>query len=34
MSDTCQENVFSEFFKNHVKQLRNFLLYKFGNQDQ
>jgi RNA polymerase sigma-70 factor (family 1) len=33
-SDTCQENVFSDFFKNHVKPLRNFLLYKFGNQDQ
>ena len=32
--NTCQENVFSEFFKNHVKPLQNFLLYKFGNQDQ
>ena len=32
-SATCQENVFSDFFKNHVKPLRNFLFYKFGNPD-
>jgi RNA polymerase sigma-70 factor (family 1) len=33
-SDTCDEIVFSSFFKNHVKALRNFLFYKFGNKDQ
>jgi RNA polymerase sigma factor (sigma-70 family) len=30
----CKETVFSDFFKNHAKSLRNYLLYKFGNQDQ
>lgn len=33
MSETCKENIFSEFFNNHAKSLRNFLLFKFGNQD-
>jgi RNA polymerase sigma factor (sigma-70 family) len=33
-SGICKENVFSEFFKNHVKPLRNYLIYKFGNIDQ
>lgn len=33
ISETCKENIFSEFFKNHAKNLRNFLLFKFGNQD-
>jgi RNA polymerase sigma-70 factor (family 1) len=33
-SDTCDEMIFSSFFKNHAKSLRNFLFYKFGNQDQ
>ena len=33
-SNTCDEIVFSSFFKSHVKALRNFLLYKFGNSDQ
>ena len=28
----CEENVFSDFFKSHVNALRNFLLYKFGNE--
>lgn len=34
ISETCKEIVFSAFFKNHSKALRNFLYYKFGNQDQ
>lgn len=33
-SDTCDEIIFSSFFKNHIKALRNFLFYKFGNKDQ
>lgn len=33
-SNTCDEIIFSSFFKSHVKALRNFLLYKFGNTDQ
>jgi len=28
----CKEKVFSDFFKNHAKSLRNYLLYKFGNE--
>lgn len=34
ISDTCNENVFSAFFKSHAKNLRNYLIYKFGNSDQ
>jgi RNA polymerase sigma-70 factor (family 1) len=34
ISETCNEIIFSTFFKSHVKSLRNFLLYKFGNSDQ
>jgi RNA polymerase sigma-70 factor (family 1) len=33
-TETCDEIVFSNFFKNHVKSLRNFLYYKYGNKDQ
>lgn len=33
-SDTCDEIIFSSFFKSHVKALRNFLYYKFGNMNQ
>jgi len=33
-SNTCDEIIFSSFFKSHVKALRNFLFYKFGNKDQ
>ncbi|HQF47329.1 MAG TPA: sigma-70 family RNA polymerase sigma factor [Flavobacterium alvei] len=33
-SNTCDEIVFSSFFKTHAKSLRNFLFYKFGNKDQ
>ena len=34
MSKTCEEVTFSAFFKTHIKPLRNFLLYKFGNSEQ
>lgn len=30
----CKESVFSSFFKSHAKALRNYLYYKFGNEDQ
>jgi RNA polymerase sigma-70 factor (family 1) len=33
-SETCNEIVFTRFFKSHAKSLRNFLFYKFGNQDK
>lgn len=32
-SSICKEIIFSIFFKNHAKPLRNYLYYKFGNQD-
>ena len=34
LSETCDEIIFSAFFKSHAKSLRNFLYYKFGNKDQ
>ncbi|WP_297332838.1 RNA polymerase sigma factor [Flavobacterium sp.] len=30
----CEEITFSAFFKEHAKSLRNYLYYKFGNEDQ
>jgi RNA polymerase sigma-70 factor (ECF subfamily) len=33
-SNTCDEIIFSSFFKSHIKALRNFLFYKFGNKEQ
>ena len=33
-TETCDEIVFSIFFKKHAKSLRNFLFYKYGNKDQ
>ena len=30
----CEELIFSSFFKSHVKTLRNYLYYKFGNEEQ
>ncbi len=30
----CNEKIYSDFFKAHVKGLRNFLFYKFGNATQ
>lgn len=32
--DICEEIVFSLFFKAHAKSLRNYLLYKYGNEQQ
>ena len=34
INNVCDETVFTDFFKKHVKPLRNFLLYKFGNNSQ
>lgn len=34
LSETCDEIVFSNFFKKHAKSVRNFLFYKYGNKDQ
>jgi len=34
LSEVCKESIFSDFFKKNSKSLRNYLLYKFGNQDQ
>ncbi|MFV8328203.1 RNA polymerase sigma factor [Flavobacterium sp. ZS1P14] len=34
LSETCNKIIFSTFFKNHAKSLRNFLFYKYGNKDQ
>lgn len=38
MKDTlkgiCEEITFSEFFRSHAKTLRNYLFYKFGNEEQ
>jgi RNA polymerase sigma-70 factor (family 1) len=34
LSETCNEIIFSNFFKNHAKSVRNFLFYKYGNKDQ
>ena len=33
-SGICREIIFSGFFKSHAKALRNYLYYKFGNEDQ
>lgn len=30
----CDENIFAAFFKSHVKSLRNYLYFKFGNEEQ
>ncbi|RZJ67833.1 MAG: RNA polymerase sigma factor [Flavobacterium sp.] len=29
----CSENIFTRFFNQHVKGLRNYLYFKFGNPD-
>ncbi|WP_284651272.1 RNA polymerase sigma factor [Flavobacterium terrisoli] len=34
LSGICKEIIFSNFFKSHAKALRNYLYYKFGNEDQ
>lgn len=33
-SDICKENIFSDFFSKHAKALKNYLYYKFGNEEQ
>lgn len=33
-SNTCDEIIFSSFFKSQIKALRNFLFYKYGNINQ
>lgn len=33
-SETCDELIFTSFFKNNAKSLRNFIYYKFGNHDK
>jgi RNA polymerase sigma-70 factor (family 1) len=30
----CDELIFSTFFKSHVKSLRNYLYFKFGNEEK
>ncbi|AXG73098.1 RNA polymerase sigma factor [Flavobacterium arcticum] len=34
LSGICEEITFSSFFKDHAKSLRNYLFYKFGNEEQ
>jgi RNA polymerase sigma-70 factor (family 1) len=33
-SSTCHEQTYASFFKSHAKSLKNFIYYKFGNEDQ
>jgi RNA polymerase sigma factor (sigma-70 family) len=33
-TETCDEITFTNFFKTHAKGLRNFLIYKFGNEEK
>jgi RNA polymerase sigma factor (sigma-70 family) len=30
----CDEIIFSDFFKNNVKSIRNYLYFKYGNEEQ
>lgn len=34
ISNICEELLFSNFFKSNVKTLKNYLFYKFGNEEQ
>lgn len=34
LSGICEELIFSNFFKSHAKALRNYMYYKFGNEEQ
>jgi len=34
VSNICEEIVFAGFFKSHAKSLKNYLLFKFGNEEQ
>lgn len=33
MAGICNENIFSSFFKSQVKSLRNYLYFKYGNEE-
>lgn len=32
--DICKEEIFSVFYNSHVKSLRNYLIYKYKNEEQ
>lgn len=34
LTGICEEILFSNFFKSQARTLRNYLLYKFGNEEQ
>jgi RNA polymerase sigma-70 factor (family 1) len=34
LTGICEEIVFANFFRSQAKTLRNYLLYKFGNEEQ
>ena len=34
ISNICEELLFSNFFKTHVKTLKNYLYYKFGDEER
>ena len=34
LTGICEDIIFSNFFKSQAKTLRNYLLYKFGNEEQ
>ncbi len=33
-NNVCDELIFSKFFNTHVKSLRNYLYYKYGNEEK
>ncbi len=34
LEGVCEENLFSSIFKTHAKTLRNYMYYKFGNEEK
>lgn len=34
IAGVCEEMIFSDFFRSNAKTLRNYLFYKFGNEEQ
>jgi RNA polymerase sigma-70 factor (family 1) len=34
LEGVCEENLFSSIFRTHAKVLRNYLYYKFGNEEK
>lgn len=34
VTGVCEESVFSSLFRTHARTLRNYLLYKFGNEEK